>query len=177
MAATFEVVKRFTLDAEDVEGTGGLLRSVTDASIDTFKKSAWGKRLGVYVFGITVQNVPKPWYVGKGTTLGSEAVDKDKLRKYAAAMLGRTGTPHLTLLVAPIKGSKKKKQKAMDDLETLLIWVARARNPNLVNERKIDTSPHEIIRLLDTLHIPGVLNSGQGKPSNAAKEFKTLMGL
>lgn len=176
MAATFEVVQRFNLKAEDVQGTGGLLRSLTDVSLDAFKKSAWAKRHGVYIFGLTVQKVPKPWYVGlaKGTTLGSEAVSKDKLRKYAAAMMGRTGTPHLTLVVAPSKGPKN---AAIGDLETLLIWIAQARNPDLVNERKIDTSPHEIIELLNRLHIPGVLNSGKGKPSNAAKDFSKLMGL
>jgi hypothetical protein len=129
---------------------------------------------GAYVFWIRAPGGSEiPWYIGlaKETSLGGESTSKDKLRKYALAMMQRTGKPGLTFVAA------EKKSGAIDHLETFLIWVAQHRTEALLNQRKISTSPLSVISLLEGLEIPGVVNSTSGKPSTAAVKFKAMMGL
>jgi hypothetical protein len=167
---------RAALGAKDVTGTDNLIRTIKKSAITSFTQSAWSGRRGVYVFGIRKQGGSvTPWYVGLADKqkLCEEATSKDKLRKYAAAMFGRTGKPNLTLVVAPAVGP----EAPVDDLETLLIWIARARNPKLLNERKVGSAPKNIIRLVNRIQISGVLNMGKGTPSHAALAFRRMMGL
>lgn len=176
MSALFEVSKRIGLVAADVSGTHGLIRTISEHSIEAVQKTADGKYCGVYVFSLSSGGGnPSPWYVGlaKKQSLGVESLAKDKLRKYAAAMFGRRGTPSLTFLV-PVGFSSI---KAIDDLETLLIWIARAKNPNLLNEKKVSGKPSGIIALTNTICVKGVINRGRGQPSKEALDFIGMMGL
>lgn len=175
--AKFDVHGPYDFGTNDVDEAHGLIRGLTDESIDDFRKKTIARRHGVYVFALRGQGGSVvPWYVGlaKQMTFGDEAFSKDKLRKYAAAMFGRTGKPILTVLAAPKNGPKG---SAIDDLETLLIWIARAQNPRLLNERKINTSPRWILALTKNITIQGVINSGQGQPTREVKQFKAMMGL
>lgn len=171
--ASFEVAPLFILDAKSE--SHGLIRTLKPASIAAFKASAPSNRHGVFVFGLRNQGAVMPWYVGlaKKQTFDEEAMTNDKLRKYAAAMFGRMGTPVMFRVMAPPTGPKG----PVDGLETLLIWIARARNARLVNERKVASSPKKIVALVNKMTIPGVLNSGTGAPSNAAQAFRKMMGL
>jgi hypothetical protein len=177
MAAFFEVQSAIRLEVIPLKDSHGLIRTVSEESIKDFKNRAIARRHGVFVFAIQKQGggPPTPWYVGlaKKQAFADEAMSGDKLRKYAAALFGRIGRPVISLVAAPARGPKT----PIDDLETLLIWMARARNSSLINERKINSDPKELIRLVNRIAISGVLNKGQGKPSNAATEFQRMMGL
>ncbi|RZZ87859.1 hypothetical protein [Pseudoxanthomonas winnipegensis] len=176
MSAVFEVSKRIDLTTTDVPGTHGLIRTLSPSSITQVKKSIDSGYCGVYVFSLLGGGGnPVPWYVGlaKKQPLGIESMEKDKLRKYAAAMFGRRGSPSITFL-CPIGNASI---KGIDGLETLLIWIARAKNPNLLNERKVSGKPGSIISLTNSILVKGVINRGQGKPSNVALDFIGMMGL
>ena len=172
----FEVLKQLNLAAEDAAGTHGLIRILTKTSIASFKSTAAAGNYGVYVFGMRGQGgAVTPWYVGlaKAQTFASEAMAPDKLRKYSAAMFGRNGTPVITL----VAWSSVDHESLIDDLERLLIWVARAKNSRLLNERKVSSSPRSIIALVNKIEIKGVLNRGPGQPSHAAQAFKAYLGI
>lgn len=173
----FKVEKEIELVAADAPNTHGLIRSLTPKSIASFKKSAIAQHnYGVYVFGLRNSGgTTKPWYIGlaKQQTFSDESMTRDKLRKYSAAMFSRAGTPTITL----VSWCPPDNENLIDDLERLLIWIAREKNPLLLNERKVSSSPKSIISLVNKLEISGVLNRGAGKPSNAAKAFMDLMGI
>lgn len=172
----FEVSKQQNLVAQDAPGTHGLIRSLTNKSIVAFKATPAAANYGVYIFGLRSSGgAVMPWYVGlaKQQTFGAEAIAKDKLRKYSAAMFGRTGSPVITL----VSWSKTDPEAFIDDLERFLIWIARAKNPRLLNERKISSAPKSIIALVNKIEIKGVLKRGPGQPSLAAQEFRAHMGI
>lgn len=176
MTSLFEVSKRLDLTTEDVAGTHGLIRTISTQSISNVQKSPDSQYAGVYVFSLrSGGGNPVPWYVGlaRKQSLGNESLARDKLRKYAAAMFGRTGLPSITFL-CPIGNSSI---KAIDDLETLLIWVARSKNAHLLNEKKVSGKPSTIISLTNSICVKGVINRGQGKPSQVQRDFMGMMGL
>jgi hypothetical protein len=175
MGSSFEVHGEQMLKALDLAGTNGLIRTLCPDSIRSYKGGANAAGVGVYVFSLTNTGTPKPWYVGltKKQSLASESMTADKLRKYSTAMFGRTGKPSITLLTPCTSASKKD----IEGLEMLLIWMARAKNPLLLNERKISGDPKSIITLVNKISIRGVLNTNPGQPTNAAQAFKAMMGL
>lgn len=65
----------------------------------------------------------------------------------------------------------------IDNLETLLIWIARSKNPSLINERKVSGRPKTIISIINEISVRGVINRGQGQPSKNARAFSGMMGL
>ena len=176
MTAEFTVQQRIDLQTEDIPNTHGLIRTLTDQSIENIKKSASGEGQGIYVFALNNGGGnPVPWYVGMALrqTLRTEAITRDKLRKYSAAMFGRQGTPSITFLRADSNQAISK----IDSLETLLIWIARTKNPSLINERKVSGRPKTIISIVNEISVRGVINRGQGQPSNSARAFSGMMGL
>lgn len=176
MTALFEVSKRLDLTTMDVAGTHGLIRTLSDSSIKKVRGFSDSKYCGVYVFALrSGGGNPVPWYVGlaEKQTLGDESLNKDKLRKYAAAMFGRRGSPSITFL-CPVGNTSI---KSINDLETLLIWIARGKNASLLNEKKISGKPSNIISLTNKLCVKGVINRTQGQPSNVASDFIGMMGL
>lgn len=176
MTAHFEVSKRLDLTTEDVAGTHGLIRTISKKSISDVQKFPDSQYVGVYVFSLrSGGGNPVPWYVGlaRKQSLGDESLARDKLRKYAAVMFGRRGSPSITFL-CPIGNPSI---KAIDDLETLLIWIARSKNANLLNEKKVSGKPSTIISLTNSICVNGVINRGQGKPSKVELDFIGMMGL
>lgn len=176
MTAEFTVQKRIDLQTEDIPNTHGLIRTLDEQSINKIKSNVSGGNYGIYIFALSNGGGnPVPWYVGMAVKqkLCAEAITRDKLRKYSAAMFGRQGRPSMTFLSADTQQSISK----IDSLETLLIWIARSKNPNLINERKVSGRPKIIISNVNEVSVRGVINRGQGQPSNNARAFAGMMGL
>jgi hypothetical protein len=110
------------------------------------------------------------------TTFYTETFNPRNRRAYTAALLEGHGSPEIYLLALK-KGKGPIENKAVDDLETLIIWIARHRNIALLNQRKIDTSPANLMRLYGRNQIQGILNSNAGKPSHIANNFRNMMGM
>ena len=132
---------------------------------------------GLYVFVVRRRAGPGlPWYVGKneGREQGSlykEALTNDKLRKYASALAEEgSGTARLYFL-----SPKDRRSDNINDLEKFLIWLARQRNPRLLNKRKIRLTPQSLYEHLQRHTINGVLNAQPGNPGIAGR-FKSMIG-
>ncbi|MEA9609083.1 hypothetical protein QY702_22350 [Xanthomonas campestris pv. plantaginis] len=176
MTAEFTVQKRIELQTEDIPNTHGLIRTLNQKSIKQISASASGDCYGIYIFALSNGGGnPVPWYVGMAAkqTLRAESLTRDKLRKYSAAMFGRQGKPSITFISADSKKSASK----IDSLEALLIWIARSKNPSLINERKVSGRPKSIISIVNQVSVRGVINRSQGQPSKNAQSFAGLMGL
>lgn len=176
MIAEFTVQRRIDLQTKDIPNTHGLIRTLSEDSINQIGSSASGSGYGIYIFALSNGGGnPVPWYVGMAVKqeLRAESITRDKLRKYSAAMFGRQGKPSVTFVSA----DSKKAISKIDSLETLLIWIARSKNSSLINERKVSGRPKSIISIINQISIRGVINRGQGQPSNNAQSFAGLMGL
>ena len=133
---------------------------------------------GCYVFTLSAGRGSMPWYVGKTEknkrTLKQEVFAEEKLRKYKTILAkSRRRSPALYFLVrieqqGPL-GS------AIDDLETLLIWIASHRNKSVLNKRKRDTQPARLMRIVNRIGIKGILNCNPGRPTEPSRLFETLM--
>ncbi|HVU04299.1 MAG TPA: hypothetical protein VHE30_21220 [Polyangiaceae bacterium] len=122
---------------------------------------------GVYIFA-TGQKKPKPWYVGftrdndfRGECGGKEWLINKMIQQ-------APGAPVLFLLSAP-RGSSAGLASAIDTLETELIRAAHRTNRDLLNtNKKVPT--------WDT-YVPGVLRSGAGNRSPAARALAKSLRL
>lgn len=176
MTVEFIVQKRIELQTVDIPNTHGLIRTLDEESIEKIKGSTSGDAYGIYIFALSNGGGnPVPWYVGMAAKqkLCTEAITRDKLRKYSAAMFGRQGKPSMTFLSTDSQQAISK----IDSLETLLIWISRSKNPSLINERKVSGRPKTIISIINKISVRGVINRGQGQPSNNARAFSGMMGL
>lgn len=150
-----------------------------DKSARKFRHLSVGQSAGgLYIFAIRRQRgAGKPWYVGKneGTDQGSlykEALTAEKLGKYARALAEEgSGTAFLVFLSPGDRRSDK-----IPELETFLIWLARQRNPHLLNKRKVSLTPSSLHWHLHRHQIAGVLNSRAGHPGKAADAFRKMIG-
>jgi hypothetical protein len=96
----------------------------------------------------------------------------DKLKKYALALAeARSGSPLLYFLVA-----EDGRADRVPQLEQFLIWLARQRNPDLLNDRKVRLSPKSLNSHLQKHRIAGVLNASPGNPGKDAKTFRAMIG-
>ena len=133
---------------------------------------------GLYVFAIRRQSGSGvPWYVGKneGRKQGSlykEALTNDKLRKYARALTEEGSGTALLFFLSP----EDRRSDNIDDLEKFLIWLARQRNPRLLNEKKVRLTPQSLYDHLQRHRIKGVLNAHPGNPGAAGDDFKKMIG-
>ena len=121
-------------------------------------------RRGVYVFGIRAAKGWRPLYVGctkEQTFKARIGQQRDKFN----AILARVGkgTPYLFLIGRVGKG--RDSNAAIDDLEIEFINYAFAKNPDLENDRGIETPGYQVHGFGD-----------QGKPSNAAYWLKLMIG-
>jgi hypothetical protein len=132
---------------------------------------------GLYVFAIRRQaGSGLPWYVGKneGRAQGSlykESLTNDKLRKYARALAEEGSGTALLFFLSP----EDRRSDNIDELEKFLIWLARQRNPRLLNRRKVRLTPESLYDHLQRHSIKGVLNAGPGNPGTAVP-FKRMIG-
>lgn len=130
---------------------------------------ATAKKRGCYVFAIRAGKGIRPIYVGKATrTFKGEVFTPHKLEKYQRCLADfKRGTPVLFFLCAP--GNRGKPNlSAIGELEDYLIQTAVSRNPQLLNVRGTQR---------EDWAIAGVLRSGVGKPSHAARSFKRTLGI
>jgi hypothetical protein len=135
---------------------------------------------GCYVFVLSAGRGSMPWYVGKteksARTLKREVFDEEKLRKYRAILSrSKRRTAKLFLLVR--SAQRGRLGRAIDDLETFLIWAASHRNKDILNRRKRDTQPARLVRIANSLSIKGFLNARRGAPSSSVRSFEQAMRL
>jgi hypothetical protein len=128
-----------------------------------------GTARGVYVFAVRAGRGARPIYVGKATnTFKQEVFTPHKLEKYQRCLADfRKGTPILYFLCAPSSRGALNRT-AVRELEDFLIQTAVSRNPGLLNVRGTKR---------EDWAIAGVVRSGVGKPSKAARGLKSLLGL
>lgn len=168
-----------SLDARFSRDVG--FRVITREALTAFwGNSTLANERGVYVFAIKRRGpgAAIPFYVGKAarTTFVTETFNDRNRAAYTAALFDSEGTPEIHLV-------KLERQRgpinytAIDNLETLLIWIARHRNPALLNRRKIDSRPAHLMELFSANRVIGVLNTGSGRISDTAQNFRRVMGL
>ncbi|EHR7861162.1 hypothetical protein HJ171_23185 [Vibrio parahaemolyticus] len=132
--------------------------------------------IGIYIFSVRAGQGNLPWYVGKAEkqTFKKECFTHHKLTHYNNCIVGKRGTPLLTLLpkFTPSWGFPKPTNACHSDinaLEKMLIGTCLQKNRNLLNIR--DTKLHKEIV------VPGYINTPQGGVSNSVKDFKHLIGV
>jgi len=144
-------------------------RTITDDDIKDFWKEHVdiGKQRGCYVFSVRAGKGLTPGYVGKATKgFKQETFSHHKLTRYQQFLADyKSGTPVLFFVAAP---QKKGAPNAVHikELETFLIQVALAANPDLLNIK--GTKAEE-------WGIAGVLRGGKGKTSSSGKQFRRTM--
>ena len=126
------------------------------------------ERRGAYVFGVRSGGGITPVYVGQAKRgYAQECFTADKGLKYTLGLAAyEKGTPVLFFVAVPRKKGPTN-EKVIHDLEDFLIQNAKAKNPDLVNKRGAKEA---------NWAISGVIRSGQGKPSEAARIFRSMMG-
>ncbi|MFA6561653.1 MAG: hypothetical protein WCV00_07060 [Verrucomicrobiia bacterium] len=125
---------------------------------------------GCYIFAIRAGKGVRPVYVGKTKrTFAKEVFTDHKIAQHYTPALANTdkGTPVIFLVVAP-SGRGRPNSKMIGDLETFLIQVGVAKNPNLSNIQN---------RQEARWGIKGVVRGGSGRTTKTEKRFKTMMGL
>ena len=146
-------------------------KAITSLEAKAFwdENAALSGEKGCYVFGMRASKGMKPLYVGKATkSFAQEVFTPHKLAKYMAGLThSKKGTPVLFFLCVP-KTKGPVNGPNIDELESFLIQAGMKAYSDLLNERKTK---------VEAWSIGGVLRDGKGKPTNAAQEFKGLMGL
>lgn len=131
---------------------------------------ALAAKTGCYVFAIRAGKGITPIYVGKTTrSFASECFADHKIASHYAPALARKGKGTLVMfLLVPRPRRGKPNIRLIKDLETFLIQVASAKNPELSNVQE---------RKEAQWGISGVIRGGQGKPGKAAKALKLAVGI
>lgn len=150
---------------------GKAARTITADQVKAFWKinpSVAAKR-GCYIFAIRSGGGITPLYVGRATrTFKQEVFAPHKLAKYQQALADYLrGAPVLFFITSPT-GRGAPNRTVIADLEDFLIQTAVAANPDLLNVRGTRSGDWEIA---------GVLRSGVGRPSQAARALKSCLGL
>jgi hypothetical protein len=131
------------------------------------KHHAFAGRRGCYVFAMRAGRGITPTYVGlarKG--FSQECFTADKLGKCNQTLVDYLrGTLVVFFVVAP-SGRGRPAEKQIELVEQFLIQVGVAANEHLLNVQGTKS---------EKWAISGVLRAGQGRPSAAAKQFKTAM--
>ena len=185
---TFEVFGPFDVPFEiSRRGRGGRPKKVVST---TTEKVFWkniaasigdahlSAKKDCYVFALSAGRGAMPWYVGKtdadARTLKHEVFEKDKRTKYNGVLGGsQRRIPKMFLLVRTQQQGRL--GAAVDDLETLLIWMASHRNPDLVNLKKRNTHPAKLVRISRELAIKNLVNATRGQPNESARQFELMM--
>ena len=134
--------------------------------------------VGCYIFSIRVGGGTLPWYVGltKKQSFRTECLSSHKLNHYDHVLVGRKGTPLLTLLAKYTSDSYERYARPSANghrdiqfLEKHLISLAIRRNPDLRNIQ--DT------KFLRRMVVHGVLNTPPGRQASSVSELKNLLQL
>jgi hypothetical protein len=128
---------------------------------------------GCYIFTINTSNGALPWYIGKAERqpFRKECLSAHKVNHYNNAIAGRTGTPCIFFVPQLTRAGKYRKptttkRRAISELESLLIGMAIARNPRLLNARGT--------RWYQQLTVDGLSNSRPARKGPAQKLSKVL---
>lgn len=134
---------------------------------------------GLYVFSLRFGSKFTPWYVGKTCSekgFSGEVFQGHKLDHYLAASNNKRGRPflHLIARVEENRGNfsrwSAKTERQVEIVETYLIGMALAANPDLRNNKKT--------RFFRDLDIEGVIGPAyDGRPRDAAQTLKNVFGL
>ena len=110
-----------------------------------------------------------PHYVGKATkSFAKETFNPSNLRKYYDALADyRSGRPVIFFVVHP-KRKGKPHARRISQVENFLIQAGWARNRGLQNVKGIHRPKWAI---------EGVVRSSIGKPTRAARVFRTVFGV
>ena len=124
---------------------------------------------GCYVFAVRAGKGIRPWYVGKTSgRMKTECFTNHKLDHYNKALGNyKRGTPVL-FFVVPDGRKRKVAKTTLREMEIWLIKAAADQNFDLCNKQH-NRWPKWSIR--------GVINTGSGKPPQAASTFRKTMGL
>ncbi|MGD9614846.1 MAG: hypothetical protein AB7H90_08175 [Alphaproteobacteria bacterium] len=132
---------------------------------------------GCYVFAVKTGKVAKPWYVGKAERqpFKRECLTEHKVNKYNSILQSSArGIPCLYLyarVTAAYQNFSKPTTSQYRDipyLEKMLIGAALGKNKDLLNIQET--------KLLKEMYVPGLINTGKGRPSPAMQELKYVMG-
>ena len=132
--------------------------------------------IGCYIFSIRAGRGALPWYVGMAEkqSFRDECFTSHKINHYNNAIVGRKGTPLLTLVSKYTPGNKivspnGSEHRDIQFLETMLISSALRRNPELSNKQ--DT------KFLRDMIVHGLINTPKGKAFGSVNEFRQLIGI
>ena len=129
-----------------------------------------GERRGCYVFAFRVGKGYKPVYVGKATKgFEQECFAHHKIASHYYPALHRLANrPPVMFFICQEVRKGKPNESEIRDIESFLTKLAAAKNPDLSNVKG---------KKLPEWSIQGVVRSGKGKPTGAAKALKKMLGL
>jgi len=134
---------------------------------------------GLYIFAIRRRGKGAgiPWYVGinegrRHSSLYKEALTNEKLRKYARALAEEDSGSSLLYFLSP----EDRRSDHIPEMETFLIWLARQRNPRLLNRKKVRLSPNSLNWHLQQHRIVGILGQRRGRTPKEASGFRKMIG-
>jgi len=132
--------------------------------------------IGCYIAAVKRKGRSRPIYVGKTVRAGfaRECFTPHKREIFRFALDQTKGSLLLFLLPKCTPGgrfcrSATGNTRDIDFLEAHLIGLSLSRNPDLLNRR--DT------RIFRELTVPGILNTGRGKPSSSVSALRRTLGL
>lgn len=133
------------------------------------KAAKYASACGCYVFAMSTGGGILPHYVGQATkSFAKEAFNPSNLRKYYDAMADyRKGRPVVFFVVHPRRKGKVNTRR-IGQVENFLIQAGWARNRRLQNVKGIHRPKWAI---------KGVVRSGVGKPTQAARAFRAVFGV
>lgn len=130
---------------------------------------------GCYLFAIRAGKGVKPCYIGLAAkqAFEKECFAPHKINIYNDALKSKKGTPLLFFVAKRTSRDKfvkpgKNGHQASAYLETLMIGAALEKNPELMNIKKT--------KFLKEICVPCLINTPQGKPTQAEIEFKKTIG-
>lgn len=125
--------------------------------------------VGCYIFAFRAAKGLKPMYIGKATKSFKSEVFKDhKLNKYSVALASqKKGTP-VFFFVCLKKTKGRINKTAIDEVESYLIQAGLIANKKILNDRKT---------AVESWSIGGIVRSGRGKASGAAKDLIQCLNL
>ena len=132
---------------------------------------------GCYVFTIKSGRTALPWYIGKAekSSFKKECLNPRNINLYNQVLLNtKRGRPNLYLLPQVTEKGKFKKPAGTDvkrpeisALESILIGMGIAKNPNLLNVRGT--------KMLREIEVIGFLNSDRRQGGATAAELRKLL--
>jgi hypothetical protein len=170
MPATFEVFGPFSVPFIRMDsGVKWIKQGCPDFWKRAGHAASHSESRGCYVFGLQSGRGITPHYVGKSeNSFRKEAFTYQKVIYYNETLAKQTWGRPVMFLVVPKAARGPVNGRAIGNLEKFLIQTAVAKNPDLKNIQGKKEQDWTIV---------GILRSGPGKPSKAARQFKSTLGI